>query len=315
MSVSPNFKPWKYMMTVRNVYLLTASVALMSVSHSATMHWQGEGSSDDWHDLDNWNTKYVPGNNGEEDNVIFEGVEDSCTPISSFNFIKASNFNLRDEATLTLEAGVSISNFENVRLAPNGAPKSGGHIVQTGGNLFGNHFYVASSRKAASRSSHTLSGGTVSLTGKYEVKELGDVVLTGASASLKASLINFIGASTLTFNFDTSGIGSLTSEGIFKVSEDTVLEINAGSYDRSAGGSFTLVNANRYTGFATSNIIVNGFGAEGEGYTLTQDHEGNGDLIFEVIADPEASVSSSGGSSASALIGFGSTSVVISRPH
>lgn len=301
-------------MTSKIATLLAASGALIPYSHAEMVYWRGGAATDDWNNSANWNTKYAPGSHSEENNIIFVGERSNNTPTTSFGFVTESSLNLRDEVTLTLESGVTISKFNHLRLAPNAAPKSGGHIVQTGGNLAGDSIYVASHALAKSRSTHTLSGGNVSLTGKYEVRGLGDVVLTGSSSSVNAASIFFVGKSTLTFNFDASGTGSFSTTGPFKASESSLLEINVGSYERSVGGSYTLVDASNLTGFDASNVTVNGFGEEGVGYRLTQD-DGAGDIVFEVIPSSVSSVASSTVeptiSPAAALIDFSSTSIVL----
>ncbi|CAA6676304.1 MULTISPECIES: PEP-CTERM sorting domain-containing protein [unclassified Lentimonas] len=269
---------------IKFIATATALLAFTQAGHAASINWTGGGTTDDWNDTANWGG-VTPGSQGVEDSVIFNTAGDNNTPTASFAFTTASDFNFRNEATLTLQTGVTISNFDQGRLAANGG-NGGGHVVQTGGTLSGRTFVVASSLTATTRSSHTMSGGNVTLTELYEVNTLGDVILTGSTAAVSAGSIDFEGNSTLTFNFDAAGIGSFTTAGSFGAGTTSTMTINVGSYNATVGAAFTLVDAATLTGFDSGNITVNGFGTEGVGYTLTQDLAGSGDIVFTVIPEP-----------------------------
>ncbi|MEP4078853.1 PEP-CTERM sorting domain-containing protein [Haloferula sp.] len=279
-----------------------AAVVLIPVGNAVNVSWTGSGATDDWNDTANWNQTYAPGGNGTIDNAIFSGAGDNNTPTASFNYTVASDFNFRNEATLTLQSGVTISNIRNGRLGGN-ANNGGGHIIQTGGTLSGTTILVASSPTASTRSTHTMSGGAVTLTGQYDVNTLGDVILTGSSASVSAGSIDFSGASTLTFNFASSGIGSFSAPGAFNAAATSTMTINVGDYTPILGESFTLVDAGTLTGFDAANITVNGFGTAGIDYSLTQDLGSNGNIVLSVIPEP----------SAAALLGLGLSGLLLRR--
>lgn len=273
------------MKIIKMKYVVAVALLMAGVAQAATVSWTGGAATDDWNDTGNWNQTYVPGNNGVVDNAIFSATGDNNTPTASFNFVTASDFNFRNEATLTLQTGVTISNFDDGRLGANQG-NGGGHIIQTGGTLSGKSILVASSLSATTRSSHTLSGGNVSLTGVYDVNTLGDIILTGSSAAVSAGSIDFSGASTLTFNFDSSGIGSFSTAGAFGAATTSAMTINAADYTPVVDDFFTLVDAATLTGFDAGKITVNGFGTAGVDYTLTQDLGGSGDIVLTVIPEP-----------------------------
>ena len=286
--------------------LTAATVALIPVCNAAVINWSGGAASDDWNDVDNWQRDTIAGELAD-DNAIFSGTGDSNTPTFSIAFTNPTDFNFRNEATLTLISGVTISNIDQGRLGAN-ANNGGGHIVQTGGDLVGLDFTVGSSSAATSRSTHTISSGDVSLTGNYGANSLGDVIVTGSMVAISAANINFnetngVG-STLTFSFDSAGIGSFTTAGAFSASGSSLLEINAAGYTPVVGNTFTLIDAaGGYTAFDTNNITVNGFGTEGADYTLTQDLAGSGDLVLTVVPEP----------SSTALLGLGSLGLLLRR--
>ncbi len=293
------------MKTLTITILTATTLAFIPVCNAANVNWTGGGLTDDWNDVDNWQGSAIAGA-AVDDSAIFSGAGDSNTPTTSIAFANATDFNFRNDATLTLDAGVTISNIDQGRTGGN-ANNDGGHIVQNGGNLSGRALLIASNNNASSRSSHTISSGDVSLTDNYTANSLGDVIMTGSMATISAENINFTEAngvgSTLTFDFDSAGIGSFTTAGGFNAAAASLLTINAAGYTPVLGNTFTLIDADTYTAFVASNITVNGFGAEGVDYTLTQDLGGSGDLVLTIIPEP----------SSTALLGFGFGALALRR--
>ncbi len=266
---------------MRNIHTIMAASLLVALGVQAdNVSWTGGGATDDWNDTANWNTTYVPGGNGVADQAIFSGTGDSNTPTGDFAFTVASDLTTRNEAVITIGSGVNISNFDQWRLGAN-ANNGGGHVVMTGGSLSGVSFAVATSPTASSRSSFTVSGGTLTTSGVFSLGGLADFNLTGNSASFDVG--SFTAADGSIFNATySSGMSTVDVTGNANINAaGALLNVNLSSF--AGTGDFDLITFGSLTGgFAGGNVVFSGLDG-GRSATL----ESDADRIYvHVIPEP-----------------------------
>ncbi len=233
---------------------LGTCLMMAGAAQAVNVNWSGGGTTDDWNDTGNWGGT-VPGANAD-DKALFNGASDSNTPTLDFAFALVADVTLRNDAVITIGTGVNISNFGNWRLGAN-ANNNGGHVVMTGGSLSGGSFLVASSPSATSRSTFTVSGGTLTTSGGFSLGTLADFNLTGDTASFDVGSFTANGGSVFNVTFNSSGISSVDSTGSFTIGATASLNVDL--TDFSGGGTFDLVKFGSISGsFAEGNISITG---------------------------------------------------------
>ncbi|MDF7806344.1 PEP-CTERM sorting domain-containing protein [Pontiellaceae bacterium B12219] len=258
-------------------YILTAGLLMTGAAQAANINWSGGGATDDWNDTANWGGAVLGTNTADQ--AVFNGAGDSNTPTTDFAFAEASNLTTRNEAHITIGTGVNISGFGAWRLGANNA-NGGGHITMTGGSLDGVSLQVASSPTASSRSSFTVSGGSLTTSGTLSLGSLADFNLTGNAASFDVA--SFTAGNGSIFNATySSGMSTIDAGSVNINAEGALLNVDLGTY--TGTGDFDLITFDSLTsGYASGNVVFSGLDG-GRTATLESDADS---LYVHVIPEP-----------------------------
>ena len=138
-----------------------------------------------------------------------------------------------------------------------------------------------------------ISGGTFSAASCQVIMPANTRVnVIGDAASIRMDSLNLVGSrtATLNFEFDEDGVSTIENSSFMGLSAATLL-IDGSNYTEGVGSFPLLLSANLTSVVPPANITVTGFGAEGVGWELVQELSsggGNGDVIFNVLVDPNA---------------------------
>lgn len=250
---------------LRKLFATTIVMAigcLASTAQAANLTWDGGAATTDWSTANNWNPNQAP---TAPDTMVIGGsaVVDFNTTLNSTVPNGTTVIDINDNAQLNL---------------------TGGSLTLQDGNS------NTSSIAIAANAVLNISGGTHNLYGRISVSEPGTIRVTGNDATINLRQVAGFSGGTFEFVFDSDGVSSLDYYSYINPTSNNLFVDGTAFTRTSSSQNFTLIDSTNLLGgeFQAANIAVVGLGAEGSGWTLTQDQVTD-DITITVAGTPEPS--------------------------
>jgi hypothetical protein len=263
-----------------------ASLMIMGVAQAALIDWVGGGADTEWSNVDNWETTYVPGNNGVVgDRAQFFAGTDVATVTSEVSSPDLVDIKLRNNGNITISANMtSLRNFE---IGVDGGSvgfgtfikQSAGTVTATGSLQLGTDDNNGGLYELSGTATLDLGGATV-------IGANGKVSMIGSNASFAAGdattdTFTMLTTGILDFQFDNSGIGTIAA-GAFTV-DGTSSALTVAATASTTEGVYELVTFDSMVNtFNTDNITITGLDT---GLTGSITYDGNS-MNLTVIPEP-----------------------------